>query len=111
MINVRLIPSEEFHGRACMGKFVAGLITGLIVLPLCVYIYFANGIAPVATSAPPMPFEKMFARMALHARMDKEVPKSSPVNPDDAAYAAGAQIYKDHCAVCHGLPGQAETAI
>lgn len=94
-----------------MSKFLVGLILGLIVLPLCVYIYFAKGIAPVATSAPPMPFEKMLARIALHARMDKEMPKSSPINADDTAYVAGAQIYKDHCAVCHGLPGQAETAI
>ena len=66
----------------------------------------------MATSAPPMPFEKMLARMALHARLDKEMPKAAPpISTDEAAYTAGAQIYKDHCAVCHGLPGQAQTAI
>ena len=27
------------------------------------------------------------------------------------AYVAGAQVYKEHCAVCHGLAGQAQTAI
>jgi thiosulfate dehydrogenase len=58
-----------------------------------------------------MPFEKTFARMALHARLDKEVPKTVPIAADDAAYAAGAQVYKEHCAVCHGLPGQPQTAI
>ena len=42
----------------------------------------------------------------------KEAPKNgSHFTPDDASYAAGAQIYKDHCAVCHGLPGQPQTAI
>jgi len=76
-----------------------------------VYLYFASGSAPVATSAPPMPFEKTLARKALHARMEKEMPKSVPISADESAYAAGAQIYKDHCAVCHGLPGQAQTAI
>ncbi|MFZ0807004.1 MAG: c-type cytochrome [Candidatus Sulfotelmatobacter sp.] len=94
-----------------MGRFVAGLILGLIIVPLCVYAYFATGTAPAATTASPMPFEKKFAHMALEARIDKEAPKSAPFTPDDAAYAAGAQIYKDHCAVCHGLPGQAQTAI
>jgi len=94
-----------------MGKFVFGVILGLIAVPAMVYLYFATGLAPVATTAPPMPFEKMLARMALHSRLDKEMPKSIPVAADDAAYAAGAQIYKDNCAVCHGLPGQPESAI
>ena len=58
-----------------------------------------------------MPFEKMMARMALHARLEKEMPKSVPITADEAAYTAGAQVYKEHCAVCHGLPGQAQTAI
>jgi mono/diheme cytochrome c family protein len=94
-----------------MGRFFTGLIVGLIVIPAGVYMYFSSGRAPVATSAEPMPFERMLAGMALHARMDKEMPKSAPINPDEAAYVAGAQVYKDDCAVCHGLPGQAQTAI
>jgi mono/diheme cytochrome c family protein len=94
-----------------MGKFVFGLIIGLILLPLIVYFYFSRGIAPVATTAPPMPFEIMFAKMALHARMDKEVPKTVPIQADESNLAAGAQVYKDHCAVCHGLPGAPQTAI
>jgi mono/diheme cytochrome c family protein len=94
-----------------MGKFLFGLILGLVMLPVIVYFYFSKGIAPVATSAPPMPFEKMFARMALHARLDKEVPKTVPVTADEPNLSAGAQVYKEHCAVCHGLPGQPQTAI
>jgi mono/diheme cytochrome c family protein len=94
-----------------MGKFLIGLVVGLIAIPLGVYLYFSTGRAPVATSAPPMPFESALAHMALHARMDKEVPKTVPIAADDTAYVAGAQVYKDHCAVCHGMPGQAQTAI
>jgi thiosulfate dehydrogenase len=94
-----------------MIKFLIGLVLGLIVVPVAVYMYFSSGTAPVATSAPPMLFEKTLARMALHARLDKEMPKTVPVNADEAAYTAGAQVYKEHCAVCHGLPGQGQTAI
>jgi mono/diheme cytochrome c family protein len=95
-----------------MKKFIFGLILGLIAVPVLVYMYLSSGSAPVATSAPPMPFERTMARMALHARLEKEMPKTAPPVPaDDAAYAAGAQIYKEHCAVCHGLPGQVKTAI
>jgi mono/diheme cytochrome c family protein len=74
-------------------------------------MYFSSGTAPVATSAAPMPFEKMLASMALHARLKKEMPKAPPIPADEAAYVAGAQVYKDNCAVCHGLPGQPLTAI
>lgn len=94
-----------------MGRFLFGLILGLVLLPVVIYFYFAKGIAPVATSAPPMPFEKMFASMALHARLDKEVPTTVPLSADEPNLAAGTQVYKDHCAVCHGLPGQAQSAI
>jgi mono/diheme cytochrome c family protein len=94
-----------------MGKFLIGLIVGLIVIPIGVYMYFSSGTAPVATSAAPMPFEKMLASMALHARLKKEMPKAPPIPADEAAYVAGAQVYKDNCAVCHGLPGQPLTAI
>lgn len=94
-----------------MGKFLIGLIIGVVIVPFIVYCYFSRGLAPVATSAPPMPFEKTFARMALHARLDKEVPKTVPIQADEAAYTAGAQIYKEDCAVCHGLSTGAQTHI
>jgi|SRR5271169_1619453 len=94
-----------------MKTFLFGLILGFVAVPALVYLYFASGNAPVATAAAPMPFEKKLAQMALHARLDKEMPKSVPITADEGAYAAGAQVYKEHCAVCHGLPGQAQTAI
>jgi thiosulfate dehydrogenase len=94
-----------------MKTFLVGLVLGFVAVPAVVYFYFSSGSAPVATAAPPMPFEKMMARMALHARLDKEMPKTVPVTADEGAYTAGALVYKEHCAVCHGLPAQAQTAI
>jgi thiosulfate dehydrogenase len=94
-----------------MRKFLIGLILGLIAVPAGVYFYFSSGSAPVSTSAAPIPFEKTLARLALNARLDKEMPKSVPIAADEAGYVAGAQIYKENCAVCHGLPGQSQTAI
>jgi thiosulfate dehydrogenase len=91
--------------------FIVGLILGAIAVPLAVYFYFVSGNAPVATSAPAMPFEKMLAHKALSARIDKEMPKTVPIQADETNLAAGAKVYRDHCAVCHGLPAQAKTAI
>jgi thiosulfate dehydrogenase len=94
-----------------MGRFLLGVLIGLIIWPLCAFIYFYFGYAPVATASSPMPFEKQLAHMALDARIRSEAPKSSPLPASDDNYLAGAHLYRTHCAVCHGLPGQPATAI
>jgi len=91
--------------------FIFGIIVAVVAIAAGLYFYFATGMAPVATSAQAMPFEKMMANKALHARVEKEMPKTVPIAADEAAYAAGAQVYRDNCAVCHGLPSQPKTAI
>jgi thiosulfate dehydrogenase len=92
-------------------NFIAGLIIGLIALPICVYVYFVTGRAPVATSAPALPFEKALAHGALNARVAKEMPKSVPIAADEPTYLAGAAVYRENCAVCHGSPGGTPTAV
>jgi mono/diheme cytochrome c family protein len=94
-----------------MKGFVIGVVVGMLLVAAIVYLYFATGMAPAATSAPPMPFEKKFARMALHARLQKEMPSQVPIPPDETNLMAGAHIYLQHCAVCHGIPGKEQTAI
>lgn len=97
--------------RSRFPAFLLGLIIGLVIVPISVYSYFRYGFAPVSTGAAAMPFEKKFARMGLHARMDKEYPRTAPIQGSDENYAAGAHIYREHCAVCHGTVGQPITAI
>ena len=94
-----------------MKAFIFGIIVAVIAIAAGFYFYFATGSAPVAASAQAMPFEKMLANKALHARVEKEMPKTVPIAADAGAYAAGAQVYRDHCAVCHGLPKQPKSAI
>jgi len=94
-----------------MRVFIVGLIIGLIAVPFGAYFYFRYGYAPVATAARPIPFETSLAKMALHARIDKEAPKAPPYQISTDDLATGGQIYREHCAVCHGLPGQEKTAI
>ena len=74
------------------------------------YLYF-TGSAPVATTDSDMPFEAFFARKALHARIAKEAPKNVPIEANEANYLSAVQLYKEHCAVCHGLPLAPKTAI
>jgi thiosulfate dehydrogenase len=93
-----------------MKTFLLGLVLGIALVCVGAYLYFSQGFAPVATSAPPMPFEEKMANMALHARIAKEAPSGAPVPADEANLIAGAQLYREHCAACHGLNGRPETA-
>jgi thiosulfate dehydrogenase len=93
------------------GSLVLGIILGVAAVLVGLYSYFALGMAPVATSAQPMPFEKKLAHKALDAWVDREMPKTVPMQPDEGNLTAGAQVYRENCAVCHGLPNQKETFI
>jgi mono/diheme cytochrome c family protein len=86
--------------------FIVGLIIGILIPAAAAYCYFRMGYAPVATSSSPMPFEKTMARMALKARITREAPKNSPIQPTEDNLTAGAKVYTDNCAFCHGWPDQ-----
>ena len=96
-------------------RFVPGLVVGivltLLVLAAGAYLYFAQGFAPVATSAAPMPFEKTLAKIGLHAAISKTKLKTPPIEASETNLLAGAMIYQDQCSVCHGLPGGSKTSI
>ena len=88
---------------------VVGFVLAVIILVGGVYYYFAAGMAPVAIADPLMPFERKLAHMALVAHIEKQTISQPGVAADEANYLAGAEVYKQHCAVCHGLPGQPPT--
>jgi len=85
---------------------VIGFILAIAISVGSVFYYFSAGMAPVATADPPMPFEKKLANMALDAHIEKQHIPPSPVPADEVNFLAGASVYKQHCALCHGLPGQ-----
>jgi thiosulfate dehydrogenase len=85
---------------------VIGFILAIAISVGCVFFYFSAGLAPVATADPPMPFEKKLANMALDAHIEKQHIPPSSVPADEPNFLAGVTVYKQHCALCHGLPGQ-----
>ena len=94
-----------------MIKFVLGVVIGLILFPIGVYWYFASGHVPTAVSAQPMPFEKKLAKMGLNSAIEHEGLKEAPFQAGEADYVAAAQLYRPHCAICHGLSGQDKSSI
>ncbi|MFP5230670.1 MAG: c-type cytochrome [Acidobacteriota bacterium] len=87
-------------------KFALGLVVGLLILPVCVLIFFQWGNPPVAVADSPFPFEKQIVRVPLGARIHREMPKSAPIEASATNLTAGAKIYREQCAACHGLYGR-----
>ena len=90
---------------------VLGILLGFVLVFLGGYFYFSMGQAPVAVTAPEMPFERKLAGMALHAYMAKQPHLNPAVPEDEKNFLEGAKVYKENCAVCHGLPGEPKTMI
>jgi thiosulfate dehydrogenase len=89
-----------------MVKFLLGIIIGVILVPAAVLAWLHYGHPPVAVSDPALPQEHRIVHDPLDARIDREEIKTPPIQPDEGNLVAGAQIYKDECASCHGLHGK-----
>ena len=94
-----------------MKTILAGIVIGICLPFLAGYLLVISGGMPVATKERPLPLENFLARKALHAVMDKEAGKPSPLSADEPNLLAGAHVYQTQCAVCHGHLGQPESAI
>jgi thiosulfate dehydrogenase len=88
-----------------------GILIGVLLIVAGTYYYFAGGHAPVATKGPEMPFEHRLAHIAQDAYLNKLPHLQSPVAEDEKNFIEGAKVYKENCAVCHGLPGEPKTTI
>lgn len=83
-----------------------GFLLATVIIVGGVDYYFTSGMAPAASSDPPMPFEKKLAHLALDAHIEAQKIGDPPVPADEQNLLAGAQVYKTDCAACHGLPDQ-----
>jgi thiosulfate dehydrogenase len=88
-----------------MGRFLLGFIFGIVLVPLAVLAYLTYGRVPVAVADPPFPYERQLVSMPLDARIQKDM-VGTHMEPDQPNLTAGARIYVERCAFCHGLHGR-----
>lgn len=87
-------------------RFLLGLVLGFLIIPVWVFIYFHVGHPPVAVADRPFLLERELVRAPLHVRINKEMPARAPIEASPTNLSAGAQIYRQQCAACHGLYGR-----
>lgn len=86
-------------------RFLLGIVIGIILVPAAVMAWFHFGKVPVAVNDPPLPQERLITSVPLNARIDRELVKTPPFQPQEEDFVAGAHVYSDSCAVCHGFHG------
>ena len=91
--------------------FMLGIVVTFALLILGGYLFLVSGGVSMETTASSLPLERTVARLALRASMSGAAGQRNPVAADDANLAAGARVYRTHCAVCHGLPGASRSDI
>jgi thiosulfate dehydrogenase len=92
-----------------MGRKLLVVIVILILIPVAVLVWLKFGKVPVAVADKPFPQERLIVHIPLEARIQRELVKTPPVQADEDSFVAGAHIYSDRCAVCHGLHGKPST--
>ncbi len=85
-----------------MLKFLLGLLLGLLLLPAAAWGWLRYGHPPVAVTDPSLPFEKQIVDIALHARIDRQMPAHAAMAASPANLLLGAQVYREQCSTCHG---------
>jgi len=85
-------------------KVFAGVLVGIVVPAVLVFVCLKAGPLPVAVTDRPFPFEKQLVQIALRSRIGRET-KTPPMSVDDHVLESGAQVYRAQCSICHGTPG------
>ena len=81
-----------------MGRVLIGVILGVILAPVAVLAWIHFGSVPVAVADPPLPHERSITGAALHARIDRDLIATPPIQANEENLVAGAQVYRDQCA-------------
>ena len=97
---------KRMEAGSRMGKILFGIVLGLALAPLAVLGWFHWGHPPVAVADPPLPFERQITHVPLNVRIQREMPNAPFIETSEANFVAGAEIYRDHCAACHGFYGK-----
>jgi thiosulfate dehydrogenase len=91
-------------------NFILGILFAIVVLLAGGYFCLAKGYVNFAADQRPSLMEAKLAMAAVDAWTDRRAPEGkNPIQPTEENIAAGAKIYLDHCAGCHGVPSNPDS--
>jgi thiosulfate dehydrogenase len=86
------------------GKLLLGFLLGVLAVAAAGFAYIQFGALPVASTDKPFFMEERIVGFPLHARIEREM-KKPPFGTSEDVFEAGAHVYRNQCAACHGTPG------
>jgi mono/diheme cytochrome c family protein len=93
-----------------MGKFILGIVVALVAIFGGGYYIAEKGYINFQADQPASSMERHFAMAAVDASTDRHAPdRKNPLAANEENIVAGAQLYVNHCAGCHGVPSNAES--
>jgi thiosulfate dehydrogenase len=93
-----------------MGKFLMGILFTVVIIFLGGFVLLKKGYVNLAADVEPLPFEKSLAMGAVDASTERHAPdRKNPNSPSEVTIVAGAQLYLNHCAGCHGVPANPDS--
>src|SRR5437868_5771094 len=86
-----------------MGKFLAGLLVGMILLPAVLLVMAITGHLPVAATGHPPQWEKKLAHYVVKKSVARQAPVlKNPLQPTQENLLAGMKVFHETCDGCHG---------
>ena len=71
-----------------MGRILLGVLLGVILVPVALLAWLWFGSVPVAVADPPLPQERLLTGVPLHARIDRELVKTPPIQANEGNLVA-----------------------
>lgn len=86
-----------------MKGFIWGVIFAVVCATLVALFVGLTGRIDMRADMSPSSLEENLAMRVMDANVARNAPKmANPVRPTDENVVAGATIYRQHCALCHG---------
>lgn len=93
-----------------MRGFFLGIIFTIAVIIALVFFVAKKGYISFAADNPPSSLESHFAMDAVDASTERHAPEAkNPMTPNEETLVAGAKLYLNACAGCHGDPSNTDS--
>jgi len=93
-----------------MKAFFSGIVVAIVIIFAGGYVAASRGYVNFEADQQPSALERHFATDAVDAATERRAPeRKNPMPASEENLVAGAQLYLNHCAGCHGVPANAES--
>ena len=93
-----------------MKGFLYGIVFSIVVFLVGTIWITKGGYRDMRADQPPSFLDRTMGMAAVYASTDRHAPDvKNPVSPTEENLVAGAQLFVNHCAGCHGVPSNKES--